>query len=549
MFRFRGLKLATKQRFGAGFIMLIMAAVNIYSINRLATLKRDVDIVTTNRLPRAIAISDINLNTSELRRNQLQFIFAGEGVAKEEQTDAMIALIDSINANIDAYERLKAESEARNLYSDEEARLYADFDRKWEQYLDLSFEFLRLSEADDKLAAFQLLDGDARSVYSELSSVLVDLVRVNKQDAFEAAARAEITYRTTRNFTFTLLLATVLFSIFLSTWLVRLITVPVQDLERAASRVAEGDLNVELKILSKDEIGSLASSFNQMTISLREAKEKTERQAEKLWAQNQHLAKTMYELKATQEQLLMKEKMAALGDLVAGITHEINNPIGAANASTDVARRCIEKIEKIVKNARSATEIKNSAELKKSIKILKENLAVTLTAGERVATLAKSLRSFASLDEAEYQRVNIHEGIESSLTLLESELRDRVSVKKDYGPIPPILCYPGQLNQVFMNLLKNASHAIDGRGDIAIRTFQENNHVHVEISDTGRGIPPEKLDKIFDFQFSTDQSRVKMTSGLSTAYSIVQKHHGEIIVTSELGKGSTFSVILPIKDS
>jgi signal transduction histidine kinase len=549
MIRFRDFKLAQKQRVGAGLILTIMAAVNIYSINRLGTLKQDIDVVTKNHLPRAIAVSDINLNSSELRRNQLQFLFAGAGAGKEEQANAMIALIDSINASIDIYQRLKEESEAVALYSEQEGALYSAFDQKWEQYLDLSFEFLRLSESGDQLAAFQLLDGPAREVYTDLSSLLVQLVRVNKQDSFAAATRAEQTYRHTRFLTYSLLLATVLFSVLIGAWLVRFITVPVQELERAASRVAEGDLDTELKVWSKDEIGNLAGSFNQMTTSLREAKEKTERQAEKLWAQNQHLAKTMYELKATQEQLLFKEKMAALGDLVAGVAHEINNPIGAVSASTDVARRCVEKIQQILKSAKSVAAVKSDANFKKSIRFLKENLEVIRGAGDRVATIVKSLKSFATLDEAEYQRANLHQGLDSTLTLIESELRGRVEVTKEYGDIPVIACYPGQLNQVFMNLLKNASVAIEGQGSIAIRTFRENTHVHVEISDTGRGIPAEKLERIFDFGFSADRTRVKMSSGLSTAYSIVQRHRGEIVVNSEVGKGSTFSVILPIKDS
>ncbi len=109
------------------------------------------------------------------------------------------------------------------------------------------------------------------------------------------------------------------------------------------------------------------------------------------------------------------------------------------------------------------------------------------------------------------------------------------------------LAQPGQLNQVFINLIKNACGAIAGSGTIGIKTFKENNHVHVEISDSGRGISPERLERIFEFGFSSGGSRIKMSSGLSSAYNIIQKHEGEIKVESEVGKGTTFSIILPIK--
>ena len=361
---------------------------------------------------------------------------------------------------------------------------------------------------------------------------------MNQRDSFEAAARAEITFNSTYTIMTIVFGGTILLSIFIALGLVRFITVPVRQLEQAAGEVAKGDLEVQLHINSKDEIGRLARSFNQMTISLRNAKQKMQRQAQTLRAQNKQLEKAMRELRETQEQLLMKEKMASLGDLVAGVAHEINNPIGAVNASADVVRRCADKIE---------SEARKNQQLQKTTKILKESAGVILTAGNRIAAIVKSLKNFARLDESEYQKTDIHEGIESSLILMENEFQNRISVVRDYHDIPEIVCYPGQLNQVFLSLLKNATNAIEGSGRISIKTTTENGHVRVEISDTGKGIPRRKLGKIFDFGFSTGDSRVKMSSGLSTAYNIVQKHHGEIKVDSEVGKGTTFSIVLPIK--
>ncbi|NIR48190.1 hypothetical protein GWO43_07020 [candidate division KSB1 bacterium] len=256
----------------------------------------------------------------------------------------------------------------------------------------------------------------------------------------------------------------------------------------------------------------------------------------------------MRELRNTQEQLMMKEKMAALGDLVAGLAHEINNPIGAMNSSADVCARCIRKIEHTINQSKSISKDSGEA-LASSLTTLRNNIDVTLMAGDRIATIVKSLRNFARLDEAEYQRADIREGIDSSLTLLESEFQERISVIKEYHDIPKIPCYPGQLNQVFMSLLRNASQSITDSGTIKIRMFTQNGDVHVEFSDNGKGIPANRLKRLFDFGFSEEGSRVKMTSGLSTAYHIIQKHNGEIRVTSKVGKGSTFLVILPVKES
>jgi len=149
------------------------------------------------------------------------------------------------------------------------------------------------------------------------------------------------------------------------------------------------------------------------------------------------------------------------------------------------------------------------------------------------------------LDEAEYQKANIHEGLDSTLTLINYEIKDRISINKDYGEIPEINCYPNQLNQVFMNILMNASAAIEKNGVITIETFLEGKYLVVRISDNGRGMTKENMDRIFDPGFTTQAHGVGTGLGLSISYNIIQKHHGEIKVDSEVGKGSTFSIYLP----
>ncbi len=570
----RNLKLGTKQILGFGLILTIMAIVNLFSIDKMGILKTEINEVSTNWMPRAVALSDIKGNTLDLRINQLQHALVVDEATKQAQADNMIALIDKMNDNLDTYDSLKTESEERNLYSEREGRLYDQFDRRWEEYQDLSFIFFMLIRDNRNQEAIDLLNGKALEVFKKAGTILEELVKVNKEDALEAAQRAEKTFSSTRHVTHLLLIATIFLSILIAGGLVRFITVPVQQLEKAAKRVAEGDLDVRLEICSMDEIGHLSNSFNQMSSSLCQATSKMKRQADELLVKHEELQTTykeleeksqtlekqkteieqknnelqqaMDELKTTQEQLLMKEKMAALGDLVAGVTHELNNPIGAVNSTTDVSGRCINKIEIVLEQCKTLEEIKSNPDLPKALEILKDNIKITLTAGNRIATIVKSLKNFARLDESAYQRVDIHEGIDSSLTLLESEFKNRISLAKEYGPIPKIGCYPGQLNQVFLSLLKNAVQAIENTGLIEIKTFADQKRVHVQISDTGKGIPGDKLDRIFDFGFSADGSRVKMGAGLSSVFNIIQKHNGDIKVDSEPGKGTRFTILLPV---
>ena len=542
---FKNLKLATKQRVGFAIILVLLAMVNAYFLYKIRTIKDDIDEVTQSWMPRAIILSDINFSSSELRRIQLQQAFATDKAIDEFNIQS-IELLDRIDNQIDTYDTLKAASQQRNLYSEEEGRLYTEFEQKWENYKDLSIEFFLYIKNDQNQEALTLLDGEAKDVFNDFSSNLVQLVNVNKEDSFAAAKRAEVTFKSTRRASLIILIVSVLLSIFIAHRLVRFITVPIHKLEEAAGKVAKGDLKVQLPVTSTDEVGSLAGSFNQMTHSLSEAKERMDRQAQKLRGQNKVLEKAMRELRETQDQLLMQEKMASLGDLVAGIAHELNNPVGTMNGSIDVSQRCLEKVKEKIESGKSIEDLKNDKGLSKVIQIFEQNIGVMLDAGNRIAVLVQGLKNFARLDESDFQKADIREGLESTLTLMSSEFQDRITIVKDLSEIPKIACFPGQLNQVFLNLLKNATDAIEGDGTIGVKTFRENSHVCIVISDTGRGIPQHKLKKIFDIGFTTGDSRIKMASGLSTAYNIVQKHNGEIKIESVVGKGSKFSILLPV---
>ena len=174
-------------------------------------------------------------------------------------------------------------------------------------------------------------------------------------------------------------------------------------------------------------------------------------------------------------------------------------------------------------------------------------LSITMAASERITKIVSSLKAFAHLDEATHQQADLHEGLENTLTLLEHDFKDKIEVVGEYGEIPEVTCNPGEINQVFMNLLQNAAEAIRDKGTIVIRTFEEDGYVHVRVIDTGSGISPSRRERLFDPVFAKKGSRMKAGLGLFTSANIVQKHNGRIEVESEAGKGSAFTVILPVR--
>jgi len=248
------------------------------------------------------------------------------------------------------------------------------------------------------------------------------------------------------------------------------------------------------------------------------------------------------ELQETQTQLIRSEKMASLGQLVAGVAHEINTPLGSISSNADMF------ISAFVKLRNKLQSLENPAdEILKPVKILEDLAQVNKTASERIKKIVGTLKNFARLDEEEFKVVDIHEGIDSTLSLTAHLSRDRITLVKEYGDLPQIKCHPSQLNQVFMNMLVNACHAIKAKGTITIKTRFSGEKIHLQFSDTGVGIAGENLAKIFDPGFTTKGVGVGTGLGLSISYKIVEEHGGTIDVFSKVGKGTTFTVHLPLE--
>lgn len=551
--RVKDLRLSAKQFLAFGIILLVMLAALVFKWQRVVSLKDEVDVLATNWLPRVVAISEISLNTTQLRLTQMQHVEATAADDRDRLTAAMVELIEKIDANIDSYKELRDISDSLGLYSAEEAETYARFDEKWWSYMDYTEQILDYLIAGDRASASALLGGEAETVFTDLRADLQELVDLINEESFAAATRAEETLRDTARGTFMSLLVAAALAILIALLLVRYLTIPMHKLVAAAGQVEAGDLSAEVEMDSKDEVGRLAESFNQMTAALRTARAKTEgqsqrlrKQAEELQTQNEKLEDLLDQLRQSQEQLVMKEKMASLGRLVAGVAHEINNPIGAVNSSVDVLHRCLRRIDAALERADTAAELRADRDFVQALGLMESNVQTTAEAGKRVATIVKSLRNFAQLDEADYQRVDIHEGLESSLTLLGSEVLAGIEIERDYANLPEIGCYPAQLNQVWLNLLRNAADAIAGSGKIRLSSSLDEKAARIIVSDTGRGIPADQLENIFDFRFTAGQARVKMGSGLSVAYNVIRRHKGEITITSQPGQGTSVTVTLPV---
>ena len=239
------------------------------------------------------------------------------------------------------------------------------------------------------------------------------------------------------------------------------------------------------------------------------------------------LQSTLTELKETQVQLINSEKMASLGQLVAGVAHEINTPVASIKSNNSIISKLLGSIE--------------DEELKEMMKEINETDKEAVT---RISNIVMSLKKFVRLDEAELQEADINKEIDLTLDLIRHETKNRIDIIKNYGEIPLVRCFPNMLNQVFTNILVNACQSIKDNGTITITTEYKSKKLIVKIKDTGCGIAQDALDKIFTAGYTTKSSGVGTGLGLAICKKIIEKHNGEIIANSELGKGSEFIITI-----
>ena len=267
-------------------------------------------------------------------------------------------------------------------------------------------------------------------------------------------------------------------------------------------------------------------------------------------------------LEEAHNQLLQSEKMASIGQLAAGVAHEINNPIGYVNSNLGSLEGYMESVFKVMALYERAESTVADQALLDEIRALKQetdldflkqdirDLLKESTEGVvRVKRIVQDLKDFSHVDETEWQWVDLHKGIDSTLNIVHNEIKYNAEVVKEYGELPEVECLAHQLNQVFMNMLVNASHAIGpgGHGQITIRSGAKDDMVWIEFADNGKGIAPENIKRIFDPFFTTKPVGKGTGLGLSLSYGIIEKHHGRIEVESEPGKGTTFRIWLPVR--
>jgi len=267
------------------------------------------------------------------------------------------------------------------------------------------------------------------------------------------------------------------------------------------------------------------------------------------------------QLAQAQAHLLQSDKLAAIGQLAAGVAHEINNPIGFVSSNMSTLDHYIQEISAVLDayaalgaaGAANETALAAVEELKQQKNLdymrgdIKQLMAESQEGLQRVRKIVADLKSFSHVDDANWKWADLLAGLESTLNMVWNELKYHCTVHKEYGELPDVWCLPSQLNQVFMNLLVNAGQAITGKGEITIRTGQRGEEVFIAIADTGSGISPEVRARLFEPFFTTKPAGKGTGLGLSLAYSIVQKHGGRIEVDSTVGKGTTFTVWLPVK--
>ena len=350
--------------------------------------------------------------------------------------------------------------------------------------------------------------------------------------------------------------------------LARRFTRPVMALADTAAAVAAGNLDARVTVTSSDEIGRLGTTFNQMTAELAESyatlEQKVTDRTRELAQANADLAREIVERKRAEAALIQSEKLASLGQLAAGMAHEINNPIAYVTNNLAVLRRDMRAAMDVLNTYRAGREslarvapdlAAEAARLEQHIDLayIQENFVrdfdASLQGLQRVRDIVGNLRDFARLDEAEFKEVDLNAALRSTVEMARHEIKKKdIRLETSFQELVPVLCHPGKVNQVFLNLLINAVQACQPGGVITLRTrTAAAEAIEVEVEDNGCGINADHLAHIFEPFFTTKPVGQGMGLGLSVSYGIIRDHGGSIKVESTPGRGSLFRVQLPLQ--
>ena len=307
----------------------------------------------------------------------------------------------------------------------------------------------------------------------------------------------------------------------------------------------------------QDEGGAVITLYDYT--SLKELTHKLEESNKLLELKGSQLEEAYAILKATQLKILQQEKMASIGQLAAGVAHEINNPIGFISSNLRTLQKYFTKLSDFISiqdqalqaiGNRASQESISEAWAAKKLGYISEDVGDLITesldGAERVRKIVQDLKTFSRVDESEWMFANLVECLESTINIVWNEIKYKATLVRNFAELPPVQCYPHQLSQVFMNLLINAAQAIEREGQITLKAWQEDETVLFSFTDTGSGIPEANLSQIFEPFFTTKEVGKGTGLGLGLSYEIVKKHQGEILVESEEGKGTTFTVRIPI---
>ncbi len=412
--------------------------------------------------------------------------------------------------------------------------LVRDFERYYRQARLTSTQMLEQSGELD-LDFDQALFDDVREMnrrYQELSEdigIVVDRNNAQLELAIANTRARIVRLRWVMNLTSIVFLGLLLI---LSVMAIGSIVRPIHRMSRVAQAISGGDLNQELDYRSGDALGELADSIREMQSSLISDISRRE--------------KAEADLIAAQGQVIQSEKMAVLGKLVAGLTHELNTPLGTLASSVDVVGRSRSIIVDKYSGENLPDSLGKDPRFAKAIQAMARGVDSLSVATARIEELVTGLKVFSQMDQGEVQQTDINGGLEATLNLITHEIPAGLEIERRFTAVEPVLAYPAQLNQAFLSLIRHAARDTIPPGTVTVSTEQTGDRVRVTITDTGCGYQPDALLALFNPSFKADTSRMRMDWEMVTASRIVEQHHGWLTAKSDPGQGTRYVVEIPI---